>query len=81
MFSTNDEQWLQVSLLIRAGGLGIRRVSAIASSAFVSSVFNTQLLLVDLRSRDTFDVKDHYYYISLVNWFTTHQPVQLLAGS
>ena len=28
-----------------------------------------------------FDLKDHYYDISLVNWSTTHHPVQLLVGN
>ena len=39
--SINEEQWLQVSLSIRAGGLGVRKVSTIASSAFLSSVYTT----------------------------------------
>ena len=42
---------------------------------------STQLLQNDLLSRATFDVKDHYYDISLVNWFTAHHPVQPPAGN
>ena len=79
--SINDEQWLQASLPIRAGGLGIRKVSAIASSAFLSSVSSTQLLQTDLLSRVTFEVKDHFYDRLLVNWSTTHHPVQPPVGN
>ena len=35
----------------------------------------------DLLSRVTFDVKDHDYEISLVNWSTTHHPMQPLVGN
>ena len=58
-FSISGEQWLQASVPIKAGGLGIRRISAIASSAFLSSVYSTQLLQNNLLSRVMFEVKDH----------------------
>ena len=73
--SLNDKQWLQASLPIRAGGFGIRRVSTIASSIFLSSVYSTQLLQNDLLSRVTFDSKEHYYEKSLITWSTIHHPV------
>jgi hypothetical protein len=40
---TND-QWLQASLPVKDGGLGVRRVSSLASSAFLASAASTQVL-------------------------------------
>jgi len=42
-----DIQWIQASLPVRNGGLGIRRVSSLASSAFLASAAGTR----DLQSR------------------------------
>ena len=39
-----DQQWTQASLSIRDGGLGIRRASALALSAFLSSAANKSVL-------------------------------------
>ena len=41
--SLTDDQWLQASLPVRSGGLGIRRVSSLASSAFLASAAGTRL--------------------------------------
>jgi hypothetical protein len=38
----SDQQWLQASLPVRAGGLGIRRVSSLAPSAFLASAAGTR---------------------------------------
>jgi hypothetical protein len=40
----SDNQWLQASLPVRCGGLGIRSVSMLASSAFLASAAGTQTL-------------------------------------
>ena len=40
-FCLNDVQWTQASLPIRDGGLGIRRLSALALSVFCASAANT----------------------------------------
>ena len=42
--SLTDEQWLQASLPVRNGGLGIRRVQSLAPSAFLASAAGTRLL-------------------------------------
>lgn len=42
----NDLQWLQASLPIRDGGLGVRRVVSLASSAYLASAAST----LDLQS-------------------------------
>ena len=39
--SLNDHQWLQAALPIRDGGLGIRRVASLASSAYLASAAAT----------------------------------------
>ena len=40
----SDLQWIQASLPVRNGGLGIRRVSSLAPSAFLASAAGTRLL-------------------------------------
>ncbi len=42
--SLTDDQWLQASLPVRNGGLGLRRVSSLASSAFLASAAGTRRL-------------------------------------
>ena len=46
-FYLSDIRWIQVSLPIRDGGLGVRRVSSRALSAFLASAANTR----DLQDR------------------------------
>jgi hypothetical protein len=56
-----DEQWLQASLPVRAGGLGIRRVSSLAPSAFLASAAGTrdlQDLILRRTERSADDVFD-----------------------
>ena len=40
--SLTDDQWIQASLPVRAGGLGVRRVSSLASPAFLASAAGTR---------------------------------------
>lgn len=40
----SDDQWAQASLPVRAGGLGVRSVSKLASSAFLASAAGTRSL-------------------------------------
>jgi len=51
--SLTDEQWLQASLPVRKGGLGLRRVSSLASSAFLASAAGTRLLQDQILTRRT----------------------------
>ena len=37
----SDDQWLQASLPVRYGGLGVRRVSSLAPSTFLASAAGT----------------------------------------
>jgi hypothetical protein len=59
-----DDQWFQASLPVRDGGLGIRRVSSLASSAFLASAAGTQLIQDRILSR-TGIVGDEQYDQSL----------------
>ena len=40
--SLSENQWLQNSLLIHSGGVGIRRLISLTSSAFLASAVGTQ---------------------------------------
>ena len=58
--SLTDDQWLQASLPVRSGGLGFRRVSSLASSAFLASAAGTRLLQEQLLTRAAI-VRDEDY--------------------
>ena len=54
--SLTVDQWLQASLQVRNGGLGLRPVSSLASSAFLASAAGTS------------ELQDHILHrVSLVN--------------
>ena len=80
--SLSDDQWLQASLPVRHGGLGVRSVSMLASSAFLASAAGTQKLqnLILQRSQvDSEDVSkstDHWKSIA-----SPTEPVNLLESS
>ena len=44
----SDLQWIQASLPVRDGGLGVRRVSSLALPAFLASAASTQSLQDDI---------------------------------
>jgi hypothetical protein len=60
-----DEQWLQASLPVRAGGLGIRRVSSLAPSAFLAAAGTRDLQ--DLILRQTVKTADDVFDRCLVS--------------
>jgi len=51
--SLTDIQWLQTSLPVKDGGLGVRRVSSLASSAFLASAAATDTLQQQLLFRSS----------------------------
>jgi len=53
--SLTDDQWLQASLAVRNGGLGSRRVSSLASSAFLASAEGTRQLQDQILHRVSLD--------------------------
>ena len=67
----SENRWLQASLPIRSGGLGIRRVTSLASSAFLASAVGTrdlqnQILNLYAQLPDN-DVENYTY-----SWQTTY---------
>ena len=52
----SDAQWLQASLPVRDGGLGVRRVSSLATSAFLASAASTLLLQGQILAGSSCDV-------------------------
>lgn len=61
--SLTDMQWLQASLPIRFGGLGVRRVSSLANPAFIASAASTlhlqDLILTDCELPDCRFLQDN----------------------
>ena len=47
-FSPEDRAWIQATLPIRSGGLGIRRASFLAPSAFLASAVGASTLMQEL---------------------------------
>jgi hypothetical protein len=80
-----DVQWIQASLPVRNGGLGVRRVSSLAPSAFLASAVGTRGLqdMILLKCAAT---TDSVIDIVLNQWYITHGqsgvflPVGLLAA-
>jgi hypothetical protein len=73
-----DQQWLQASLPVRAGGLGIRSVSSLASSTFLASAAGTR----DLQDRIlclSVDVADEAFDLCL-EAFPMQPPTGSAAG-
>jgi len=48
----NDIQWMQATLPIRDGGLGVRRVAMLATSAYLASAASTRSLVGAILSRE-----------------------------
>jgi len=64
--SLSDDQWTQASLPVRSGGLGVRSVSTLASSAFLASAASTQSL--QNRILHKCQVEEEETSASLLNW-------------
>ena len=71
-----EKQWVRASLLVRDGGLGIRRVSALAVSTFLSSAASTSTLQADILSNcpDTQSSSDSILAEYLEAWSTQFGP-------
>lgn len=75
--SLDDGQWLQASLPVRLGGLGVRRSSQIALPAFLSSsIASNELIrqiLPDTLS-DSAGIEDPSYVSAITEWETLAAP-------
>ena len=80
--SLADDQWIQASLPVRSGGLGIRirRVSSLASSAFLASAAGTRLLQDRLLERSLV-VCDGDFDRCLADRAESTRPDKVLFGS
>lgn len=66
-----DNQWIQASLPVRNGGLGIRRVSSLAPSAFLASAAGTRLLQDQILGLNV-HVNDDAFDECLATWLNTN---------
>src|SRR6267154_49326 len=64
----DDVQWLQASLPVREGGLGIRSAVQLASSAFLASANASALLVSTMLTASGVSVPDSYMSSSLRSW-------------
>ena len=67
----SDVQWIQASLPVKAGGLGIRRVASLALPAYLASATSTASLqdLILIRS---VAAADKYYTLYRSNWSSVY---------
>src|SRR5664279_3347296 len=66
-----DDQWLQASLPIREGGLGVRRVAALAIPAYLASAASTVSLQDTILLKST-NRKDPFFETYLAGWQSAH---------
>jgi len=69
-----DTQWLQTSLTIREGGLGVRQVASLALSAFLASSASTQSLQAAIQPSH-FSQVDSVFQSYNDHWLTIFGPV------
>ena len=66
--SLDDKSWIQASLPIKVGGLGIRRVAQVAPSAFLASQAATRLMVLAVLPARLHDVVDQGVEVALNAW-------------
>ncbi len=67
----SDEQWLQATLPVRLGGLGIRRVSSLALPAFLASAASTLQLQTTILAQTSSSAEDSTFTVYLEQWKST----------
>jgi hypothetical protein len=67
----SDSHWLQASLPVSDGGLGLRRTAALAPSAFLASAAGTRLLQDSILSKCTATLEYDTSYI-MAEWSSGH---------
>ena len=70
----SDTQWLQASLTIREGDLGVRRVASLALPAFLASAASTQSLQAAIL-RSHLSQPDLLFETYRNRWSTTFGPI------
>ena len=66
----SDDQWQQASLPVRYGGLGIRRVSSLAPSAFLASAAGTRELQRRILDQSNTAADDPTFEVVMQQWRT-----------
>ena len=66
----SDEKWLQASLPVKDGGLGIRSAATLALSAFLASAASTSELQANLLPPESEDIADDLVNTALEAWKT-----------
>ena len=64
----SDEQWLQATLPVRLGGLGIRRVSSLVLPAFLASAASTLQLQTTILAQTSSSAEDSIFAAYLEQW-------------
>jgi hypothetical protein len=77
----NNDQWEQASLPVRNGGLGVRSVSAIASSAFLASTSSTWQLQNQLLINSQLPANDLHFDRLKEEWINKHPSIQPPSGN
>ena len=77
--SQSNDQWTQASLPVRSGGLEVRSVSKLASSAFLASAASTLSLQTLILQKCQADVVDNS--ASLLNWQSLSASEELIHPS
>ena len=68
----SDLNWIQASLPVKEGGLGVRSVAMLAPSAFLASAAGSLDLQTMILSGDHGRFPDHFYERTLETWKTRH---------
>ena len=68
----DDVSWLQASLSVRAGGLGIRRTAQLATSAYLASATGCSELVHQIFSAHPLEISDPHYEAALDQWREDH---------
>src|SRR5678816_3627866 len=73
----SDENWLQASLPVKDGGLGIRCAATLALSAFLASAASTSELQANMLPPESADTSDDLVDTALKAWklVTGSEPV------
>ena len=77
----NNDQWEQASLPVRNGDLGVRSVSAIASSAFLASTSSTWQLQNQLLITCQLPANDLHFNNLKEEWINKHHSIQRPPGN
>ena len=68
IYLDNDASWLQATLSVRAGGLGVRRAAQLAPSAFLASAADCSSLILEILPPCVHACADPHIELTLTTW-------------